>query len=299
MSRGYAAVDGELEDELSRELEAEFEDELEGSLGELAHELEYELEDEDEALYEFEDEDELGELAQELEDELEDEDEALYEFEFEDEAEFEAEFENLVRELEAEFEFEDEFEGEDFANPLRRLYPDADQLARLAFQAEQAETEDEAEAFIGPLAALAVRALPRLAPAVRAVAPKIVRGATTLGRKLWRNLGTRHLVRRIPQIVKRTAGRVKARVRRGQGPFALTPGWLSNALIGSAVSFGADKLLKRPKKQKARPKQVARRRATAQRTRHRQPARRTPQPAQRARRRATPARRARGRARRR
>ena len=125
MSGRYPAVEGELEDELAAELENEFPDGL-------ARELE------DEDFHDHEDfgdyEDEIG-AAYELEDELSGE--------YEDFDEHEAEFEDLVRELEAEFEYEDEYEDEAFANPARRVYPDAELMAELAMQAEYAETAGE------------------------------------------------------------------------------------------------------------------------------------------------------------
>ncbi|MEV0054495.1 hypothetical protein AB0H34_28820 [Saccharopolyspora shandongensis] len=231
MSR-YRAVDGELEDELGRELEDEFEfeDEFEDELEGLAHELEDEDEFEDEDFYEFEDEyededeledeledefdaefeDELEALIQELEDELEDEDE------FEDEDEYEEEFEALVRELEGEFEFEAEYEDEGFANPARRVYPDAELMANLAFQAEQAETEDEVEGFLAPLVGLAARGLPRLAPVIRKAAPMLRRGIGKIGRRLWKGKGRRK-IRKMPMLLKKAAQRLK-RKPRSQGP---------------------------------------------------------------------------------
>ncbi|MEU5848809.1 hypothetical protein [Saccharopolyspora shandongensis] len=228
MSR-YRAVDGELEDELGRELEDEFEfeDEFEDELEGLAHELEDEDEFEDEDFYEFEDEyededeledeldaefeDELEALIQELEDELEDEDE------FEDEDEYEEEFEALVRELEGEFEFEAEYEDEGFANPARRVYPDAELMANLAFQAEQAETEDEVEGFLAPLVGLAARGLPKLAPVIRKAAPMLRRGIGKIGRRLWKGKGRRK-IRKMPLLLKKAAQRLKRKSGTQAGP---------------------------------------------------------------------------------
>ncbi|MGW5648593.1 hypothetical protein ACWEV3_42365 [Saccharopolyspora sp. NPDC003752] len=226
MSR-YRAVDGELEDELAGELEEEFEfeDELEG----LVRELEDEDEFEDEDFYEFEDEDEYeDELEAELEDEFdaefEDELEALVqeledelEDEYEDEDEYEEEFEALVRELEDEFEFEAEYEDEGFSNPARRVYPDAELMANLAFQAEQAETEDEVEGFLAPLIGLAARGLPKLAPVIRKAAPVLRRGIGKIGRRLWKGKGRRK-IRKMPLLVKKAAQRLKRKSRPQAGP---------------------------------------------------------------------------------
>ncbi|HET6499989.1 MAG TPA: hypothetical protein VFG87_04405 [Amycolatopsis sp.] len=210
MNGRYPAVEGELEDELARELEDEFEDELED-------EFEGELEDE------FEDEFEA--TARELEDELEDE--------FEDFADSEGEFEDLVRELEAEFEGETEGEDEAFANPARRVYPDAELMAELALQAENAETEAEAEAFLGALAPLAIQAAKWAAPKIIKHAPKLIRGAVSLGKRLWRNPATRQAVRQVPKILARTAKDVGHRYAQGQ---PIDGRYVSRRLVGHALN---------------------------------------------------------------
>ncbi|WP_370966464.1 hypothetical protein [Amycolatopsis sp. cg9] len=210
MSRRYPAVDGELEDELIREVEAELEDELETGLGELESE--------------FEDEGGYGELAGELEDELEYEDEDEYEEEYEAEAEFEA----VVRELEAEFELEDE----GFSNPARRVYSDAEMLAQLAFQAENAESEQEAEAFLAALAPLAFQAAKWALPKIVKHGPQLIRGAVNLGKKLWRNPATRHAVRHVPRILGQTARDVGRRYADGR---PINARYVSRRLVGHAV----------------------------------------------------------------
>ncbi|MFI7122974.1 hypothetical protein [Amycolatopsis sp. NPDC049868] len=243
MSRGYAAVDGELEDELSRELEAEFENELED-------ELEGEFEDEDEF------EDELGGLARELEDELEDE---VY-GEYEDEDEFESEFEAVVRELEDEFELESE--DEDFTHPARRVYPDAEMMAQLAFQAENAETEDEAEAFLGALAPLAFQAAKWAAPKIIKHGPQLIRGAVNLGRKLWRNPATRRAVRHIPKIIGRTARDVGRRYADGR---PINARYITRRLVGHTVNSAQNAPANRRNQQRRRGRPQQRRRRPAAR----------------------------------
>ena len=54
---------------------------------------------------------------------------------------------NLIPQQEYEFESEMEGEFEEFVNPLRRVYPDA-LMEHLGHAAAEAETEEEAEAFI-------------------------------------------------------------------------------------------------------------------------------------------------------
>jgi hypothetical protein len=152
-------------------VEGELEDELENAYA-AEFELEGEYEDEDEGEYE---------------DELEYEAEAEYEFEFETEAELEA-----------------EGESEEFVNPVRRIYPDAELMAHFAHSAAAAESEAEAEAFIGALLPLAARLIPRAAPLVRKLAPTLIRGATRVVRQLRRDPRTRKLVSALPVIAQRT-----------------------------------------------------------------------------------------------
>ena len=168
-------------------------------------ELEDEFEDEDESMYEAEDEYEdeafLGGLAKlagsflgDSEGEWEDEYEDEWEFEFE--AEAEAEYED---------EYEDEDESESFANPVRRVYRDAELMAHLSTRAAQTESESEAEAFIGALIPMAARLIPRAASLIARNAPALIKGATKVTRQLRRNPATRQLVQAMPVILQRTA----------------------------------------------------------------------------------------------
>jgi hypothetical protein len=120
------------------------------------------------------------------------------EWEFEFEAEAEAEWEG-----EAENEWEDE--GEQFVNPVRRIYRDAELMAHLSSRAAEAETESEAEAFIGALVPIAAQLIPRAATLVARNAPALIRGATAISRRLRSRQGTRQLVRALPVVVQRTA----------------------------------------------------------------------------------------------
>jgi hypothetical protein len=112
-------------------------------------------------------------------------------------------------ELEFEFEAEAEVEGEDeaegFANPIRRIYPDAEMMAHLANQAAQTESESEAEAFIGALIPIAARLIPRAARLISGNAPTLVRGTTRIARRLRADPRTRRLVTGLPVVLQRTA----------------------------------------------------------------------------------------------
>lgn len=98
-------------------------------------------------------------------------------------------------EFEDELEFEGEFEATPGGASAGLL------MEHLGSMAAQAETEAEAEAFLGALVPLAAKALPALTRA----APQIIRGVSQVGRQLWRNPATRQMVRAVPQVVKRTA----------------------------------------------------------------------------------------------
>jgi hypothetical protein len=112
-----------------------------------------------------------------------------------------------------EFEGEWEFEGE--VNPLRRVYPDA-LMEHLGHAATAAQTEEEAEAFIGALIPLAARLIPRIAPVVMRAAPQLIRGAANVTRVLRSNPATRQLVRAVPNIVRRTAASMAQQVSQGK-----------------------------------------------------------------------------------
>jgi hypothetical protein len=127
-------------------------------------------------------------------------------------AELEGELE-LEGEWEAGYEGEEEAEGE--ANPIRRVYPDA-LMEHFGHAASTAESEAEAEAFVGALVPLAARVIPRLAPAVMRAAPQLIRGVARVTRTLRRNPATRPLVRAVPTIVRRTTANLARRAARGQ-----------------------------------------------------------------------------------
>jgi hypothetical protein len=178
-SRRYPAIQGESEreDEFEQESESEFEDEFE---------QEFEAEDEDEDFLGA-----LGGIGK-----------ALGGLLGEGEEEFEFEFE---AEAETEEEAEEEYEDEAFVNPVRRIYPDAELMAHLSTRAAQAESEAEAEAFLGALVPIASRLIPRAAGVLARTAPALIRGTTALGRRLRRNPATRRYVAALPVVLQRTA----------------------------------------------------------------------------------------------
>lgn len=219
MNHRYPTIQGEFEGEEEYEFEEELEDEaFFGPLAQIAGSLlgEEELEDEYEAEYE-------GELEEE------------YEFEFEAEAEAELESEG---ELESEFEDEAEEEAEGFVNPVRRVYRDAETMAHLAVRAERADSEAEAEAFVGALVPIAARLIPRAASVLARNAPALIKGATRIARRLRRNPQTRQLVRALPVVLQRTAQSLADQSANGQPIDATavirTLGTMTGRVLGSS-----------------------------------------------------------------
>lgn len=154
------------------------------------------------------------EAVPELEEELEEEWEGELEEEGELEAEMEAE-EEWEEEYEGEEEWEEEYEGEYEANPILRAYPDA-LIEHLGHAAFEAESEAEAEAFIGALVPMAAKLIPRVAPAVMKAAPKMISQAAKVTRILRKSPATKPLVRAVPSIVKRTTQSLANQAARGK-----------------------------------------------------------------------------------
>jgi hypothetical protein len=117
--------------------------------------------------------------------------------------------------VEYEGEFEGESEAERILNPVRRVYPDA-MMEHFGHAAAQAQSEAEAEAFIGALIPLAARLIPRVAPAIIRAAPGLIRGVSGIGRTLRASPSTRPLVRTVPTIVRRTAADIARQGARGR-----------------------------------------------------------------------------------
>jgi hypothetical protein len=121
----------------------------------------------------------------------------------------------LEGEYEAEYEYEGEQAGEALLSPVRRVYADA-MMEHFGHVAAQAESEAEAEAFIGALVPLAARLLPRVAPTIMRAAPGLIRGVAGVTRTLRRNPQTRPLVRALPTIVRRTVADLGRQSSRGR-----------------------------------------------------------------------------------
>ena len=116
---------------------------------------------------------------------------------------------------EFEWEGEWEWEGGEGMNPIRRVYADA-LMEHLGHAATEAESEAEAEAFIGALIPLAARIIPRAAPVIMRAAPGLIRGLAGATRVLRRSPATRPLVRTMPTIVRRTATSMARQAAQGR-----------------------------------------------------------------------------------
>jgi hypothetical protein len=183
----------------------------------------------------------LHELEDEFEAELEDETEGEMEDEMEDEAGLEGEgwlgalgniAGSLLGESEDEYEseYESEDESEDELSPIRKIYPDA-MMEHLGELAAEAETEDEAAEQFLPLigmaaskllpvvaravAPMARKALPKIARALTKATPRLTKGVGKVAKALHRNPQTRHLLKAVPTIARRTVGSIAHKVARG------------------------------------------------------------------------------------
>jgi hypothetical protein len=132
----------------------------------------------------------------------------------------------------------------------------------LAAEAAEADSEEEADAFIGAILPLATSLIPKLAPAAakvgQAVLPSLVAGAKNLVSTLWKQPATRQLVQTIPTIARGTAATIAKQVAAGKPVTAQTA---VRALAGQTA-----KVLQNPKKAAAivkRCKQTAARKKAA------------------------------------
>jgi hypothetical protein len=129
--------------------------------------------------------------------------------------------EELLPEYEEEFEDESHLAGEDEEeiSPIRKVYSDA-MMEHLGELAAEAETEDEAAEHFLPLIGMAAskllpvvakavapaakRALPKIAKAVTKLTPSLTRGVGKIARQLHRKPATRHLLKAVPGIARKT-----------------------------------------------------------------------------------------------
>jgi len=140
---------------------------------------------------------------------------------------------SLLGEGEDEYEDESSFESEEEEeiSPIRKIYPDA-MMEHLGQLAAEAETEDEAAEHFLPLIGMAAskllpvvaraiapaarKALPKMARAVSKATPQLTKGIGTVAKTLHRNPQTRHLLKTVPAIARRTVGSIARQAAHGR-----------------------------------------------------------------------------------
>lgn len=151
---------------------------------------------------------------------------------------------SLLGEEEGEHEHEEELEEE--ISPIRKIYPDA-MMEHLGELAAEAETEDEAAEHFLPLIGMAAskllpvvakavgplakKALPKIARVVTRATPNLTKNIGTMARKLHQNPQTRHLLKTVPTIARRTVGTIAHQAARGR---AVTPQTATRVLASQA-----------------------------------------------------------------
>lgn len=168
--------------------------------------------------------------------------------EFELEYEYEGEYEgdpfigNLLKGLgsalglgEGEYEYEYEYEFESMPMTEYEMI-----MENLAYRAAHSESEAEAEAFLGGLAAMATRLIPSAAKAITSVAPSLIQGVARMGKTLYKNPSTRKLIQTVPQIMKGTVGTLANQVAQGKP--------LSKTTAVRALAANTAKVLDNPKR---------------------------------------------------
>ena len=158
---------------------------------------------------------------------------------------------------ETEAEYEEPFLGDilpGVGDILGGLMGEAEEMELLAEAATQAESEAEAEGFIGALVPLAAKFLPKLLPiaknllpkalsAARRVTPNLIKNVTRLGRKMRKHPRTRPLVRTLPTIVRNTVKTVGKAAAAGK---PVTP-----AAAVKTMAHHAQRILRSPARRRA------------------------------------------------
>jgi len=124
---------------------------------------------------------------------------------------------------------------------LRSFIPDTEaamEMAQLSRLAEQAETEAEAEAFLGAMAPLVSFTTPSAARALIGATPGLAAGLAAVGRRLRARPQTRPLIGALPGILQQTALRLGQRLARGR---AVTPQSAGRAFAGQMARVFANR----------------------------------------------------------
>ena len=139
----------------------------------------------------------------------------------------------LKKESELEDEFEDEWEAD---YEMMMDTPDAATIDRLAYLASRSKNDAEAEAFLGAIAGLASKAIPK-------ALPTITTGIARVGKTLLSSPTTKKLIHTtIPTIAKDTTKTLAKHVAKG--------GSLDKRTVVQAIAGNTGKVLRDPKQAK-------------------------------------------------
>ncbi len=137
---------------------------------------------------------------------------------------------SMLKESELEDEFEDEWEAD---YEMMMDTPDAAMIDRLAYLASKSKSEAEAEAFLGAIAGLAGKVIPK-------AIPTITKGIARVGKTLLSSPTTKKLIRTtIPTIAKGTVRSLANHVAKG--------GSLDKRTVVQAIAGNTGKALRNPK----------------------------------------------------
>ena len=136
---------------------------------------------------------------------------------------------SMLKESEWEDEFDYEWEGD---YEMMMDTPDAAMIDHLGYLASKSKSEAEAEAFLGAIASLASRVIPK-------ALPLITKGIARVGKTLLNSPTTKKLIRTtIPAIAKGTAKNLATHVARG--------GSLNKKTVVRALANNTNKALRQP-----------------------------------------------------
>jgi len=138
-------------------------------------------------------------------------------------------------------DYEGEWEGMEYEGDYESS--EIAEMEALAEAALEAESEEEAEAFIGAIASLASKILPKAISIGRKVLPHVIKGATRLFRQVRRSPAGRAVVRSLPTVMRGTMRQTLQRISQGQ---PVTPTYVARTMAGQAA-----RLMKNPAHRRA------------------------------------------------
>lgn len=157
-----------------------------------------------------------------------------------------------------------EFELDDRLSENQRNQADG-LLESLGYAAARAETEAEAEAFVGAMVPLAAQVTPKAGGVMMRLSPSLIRSISLAARFLHRNPKTRTLLQSIPSILHHTGAQLQKQLARGQD---ITPQAAVDALASQTYRVLSNPKLTRQAVQHAHSMQQRYRRRVRDRSRY-------------------------------